>query len=132
MTFRYPRWLAYIRFIVAVALAIALYIGTNPKFWGWLLFAPLFLFLVYEGVRSYSYSLTIGDDHITIGGFEPAQYPIPEISDVHVWDAKGRQIAVVSFADRRKFSFPSYLVSFKDAVDLIRTRAKLEKPVVES
>lgn len=132
MTFRYPRWLAYIRFIVAVTLAIALYIGTNPKFWGWLLFAPLFLFLVYEGVRSYSYSLSIGDDHIAIGGFEPARYMISEIASVNVWDAKGRQIAVVSFSDRRKFSFPSYLVSFKDAVDLIRTRAKLEKPVVES
>jgi hypothetical protein len=101
-------------------------------FWGWLLFAPLFLFLVYEGVRSYSYALIVGEDHITIGGFEPAQYPISEISDVKVWDAKGRQIAVVSFVDRRKFSFPSYLVGFTDAVELIRARAKLEKPAAES
>ncbi len=132
MTFRYPRWLAYIRFTVAIALAIALYIGTKPMFWGWLLFAPLFLFLVYEGARSHSYSLTIGEDLLNIGGFEPAEYPISEISNVNVWDAKGRQIAVVTFIDRRKFSFPSYLVGFMDAVELIRARAKLEKPAVNS
>jgi hypothetical protein len=92
----------------------------------------MFLFLVYEGVRSYSYSLTVGDARINIGGFEPAEYAISEISDVHVWDAKGRQIAVVSFADRRKFSFPSYLVNFKDAVDLIRARTGLETPPAKS
>jgi hypothetical protein len=132
MTFRYPKWLAFIRFAAAFAMLIALYVGTNPKFWGWLLFAPLFLFIVYEGMRAYTYSLTVGDDLITIGGFEPAQYPISEISDVKVWDAKGRQIAVVSFVDRRKFSFPSYLVGFADSVELIRTRAKLEKPALES
>jgi hypothetical protein len=132
MTFRYPKWLAFIRIAAAFAMLIALYIGTNPKFWGWLLFAPLFLFIVYEGMRAYTYSLTVGEEHITVAGYKPAQYPISEITAINVWIAKGERIAVVTFADRSKFSFPSHIVGFDKLVELLRTRTNLEKPATES
>lgn len=113
-------------------MAIALYIGTQPMLWGWLLFAPLFLYIVYEGARNYSYAITIDDDFITVSGFDRAQYRISEITAVNVWLAKGGRIAVITFADQSKFNFPSHLRGFKDLVELLRTRTHLEKPVTES
>lgn len=132
MTFRYSKWLAYSRFAAALGMAVALYIGTKPMLWGWLLFAPLFLFIVYEGVRSYRYSLTVDEEFISVGGLEPAQYRIAEITDIHVWVAKGGRIAVVTFADRSKLTFPSHLTGFKHLVELLRSRSNLEPPAAES
>jgi hypothetical protein len=132
MTYRFSKWLAYSRFAAALVMAIALYIGTKPMFWGWLLFAPLFLYIVYEGARSYSYSITIDDDVITVSGFKRAQYRISEIAAINVWLAKGERIAVITFADRSKFSFPSHLVGFEELVGLLRKRTNLEKPASET
>lgn len=132
MTYRFSKWLAYSRFAAALVMAIALYIGTKPMFWGWLLFAPLFLYIVYEGARSYSYSITIDDDVITVTGFKRAQYRISEIAAINVWLAKGERIAVITFADRSKFSFPSHLVGFEELVGLLRKKTNLEKPASET
>jgi hypothetical protein len=132
MTYRFSKWLAYSRFAAALVMAIALYIGTKPMFWGWLLFAPLFLYIVYEGARSYSYSITIDDDVITVSGFKRAHYRISEIAAINVWLAKGERIAVITFADRSKFSFPSHLVGFEELVGLLRKRTNLEKPASET
>ena len=111
---------------------VALYVGTNPKYWGWLLFLPLFLTIVYEGVRTYSYSLTVDGDRIIVAGFKRAEYRISEITAVNVWFAKGGRIAVITFSDRGKFNFPGNLVGFDKLVELIRTQAKLPEPVPES
>ena len=132
MTFRNPKWLAYTRFAAALIMLVALYIGTNPKFWGWLLFLPLFLTILYEGARSYSYSLTVDDDRLIVGGFKPDQYRISDITAVDVWFAKGGRMAVVSFADRTKFSFHSHLVGFEQLVKLLRAKANLPEPTQES
>ena len=53
MTFRYPRRLAYFEFAIASAMLVGLYIGTHPKFWGWLLFLPLFITLLIKGILTY-------------------------------------------------------------------------------
>ena len=132
MTFQNPKWLAYTRFAGALIMLIALYVGTNPKFWGWLLFLPLFLTILYEGLRSYSYSLTVNDDRIIVGGFKPAQYRVSDITAVDVWFAKGGRMAVVTFADRKKLSFHSHLVGFEQLVELLRTKANLPEPTPES
>jgi hypothetical protein len=125
MTFRYPEWLAYTRYVAALAMLVALYIGTTPKIWGWLLFLPLFLTILYEGMRTHSYSLTIEEDRIVVAGFKPGEYRISEIAAVDVWFAKGGRMAVVTFADRMKLSFPSQLVGFEKLVELLRTKANL-------
>ena len=132
MTFHNPKWLAYTRFAAAMIMLVALYIGTNPEFWGWLLFLPLFITLLYEGLRSYSYSLTVDDDRIVVGGFTPAQYRLSDISAVDVWFAKGGRMAVVTFADRKKLSFHSHLVGFEKLVELLRTKANLPQTTQES
>ena len=125
MTFKNPKWLSYTRFAAALIMLVALYVGTNPKFWGWLLFLPLFVTILYEGLRSYSFSLTVDDDHIIVGGFKPAQYRVPDITAVDVWYAKGGRMGVVTFADRQKLSFHSHLVGFEKLVELLRTKANL-------
>ena len=132
MTIRYPKWLAYSKFAIALAMLIALYVGTTPKWWGWLLFLPLFLAIVYEGARTFSYSLSLDEDRIVVGGFKRAEYRITDIAAVDVWLAKGGRMAVVTFADREKLSFPGNLVDFEKFVDLLRTKAGLPSPVPES
>jgi hypothetical protein len=132
MTFRYPNWLAYSKFALALAMLVALYIGTNPKFWGWLLFLPLFLTIVYEGLRTYRYSLTVDDEFITVAGFSRGQYRISDISAINVWFAKGGRIAVLSIAGRKNLSFPSSLNKFDELVALLRTKTNLPAPAEES
>ncbi|MBI5889754.1 MAG: hypothetical protein HZB47_03635 [Nitrosomonadales bacterium] len=132
MTFRYPKWLSYTRFALAVVMLVALYIGTNPKFWGWLLFLPLFLTILYEGLRTHSYALTVNDGRIVVAGFKRDEYRISDIAGINVWFAKGGRIGVVTFADRTKLSFPSNLVDFDKLVELLRAKANLPAPVAES
>lgn len=129
MTFRYPKWQAYIRFAAALAMLVALYAGTNPKWWGWLLFLPLFLAIVYEGVRTYRYSLTVEDDRIAVDGLNRGQYRVSEITSVNVWPAKGGRIAVITFSDRGKLTFPSTLADFDKLVESLRTQARLPEPI---
>lgn len=128
MTFRYAIKWAYIEFVVALAMTLALYAGLHPKWWGWLLYSPLFLDLVFEGVRKVSYSLTVDGDRITVGSFKSARYSVSEIRSVYVWDAKGGRIAVVAFADGSRFNFSSHLQGFDDLVSLLRTKANLPSP----
>lgn len=125
MTFKYAIQWAYVEFVFALALAVAVYVGLRPEWWGWLLFSPFFLYLVFEGVRKVSYSLTVEGDLITVGGLKSAQYPAPQIKAMNVWEGKGGRIAVVSFADGRRFNFSSRLEGFDDLVKLLRTRANL-------
>ncbi len=125
MTFRYAiRW-TYIELVVAVAMTWSLYAGLHPKWWGWLLYSPLFLYLIFEGVRKVSYSLIIDGDRITVGSFKSTQYSVSKIATVNIWNAKGRRIAVVAFADGSRFSFSSHLQGFDDLVGLLRTKAGL-------
>ena len=131
MTFRYSKRLAYLEWTVAVVMALALYINTQPMLWGWLLFLPLFLSIVFEGVRTYRYSLTVDGDCISVAGFRRAQYLVSEITAINVWTAKGERIAVITFSDRRKLSFPSHLQGFKDLVELLRKQSNLPKPISE-
>jgi len=129
MTFRYPKWLAYSRFVLAIGMLFTLYVATNPKVWGWILFLPLFLLIVYEGARTYSYSLTVDGDRISVAGFWPAQYVVSEITAINVWFAKGGRIAVVTFSDREKLRFSSRLTDFEGLVAMLRTKANLlEQP----
>ncbi len=131
MTFRYSKIWTYLDLTVALAMSLALYIGLQPEWWGWLLFSPLFLYMVFEGVRKYNYSLSVDGDHISVGSFKTAQYPVSEITTLNVWFAKGGRMAVVTFADRRKFSFSSRLAGFDDLVTLLRTQAKLPEQISE-
>ncbi len=124
--------MAYIQFAAALAMVVALYIGTNPKWWGWLLFSPLFLVIVYEGLRTYTYSITVDGDRIVLGGFQRGEYRVSEIAEINVWYAKGGRIAVINFADRGRLSVPSRLADFDKLVDLLRTQANLPKPATES
>ena len=125
MTFRYPKWLAFIKFAAALLMLIALYVGTSPKYWGWLLFLPLFVTLVIDGVLTYRYSLTVDGDRISLASYNSAQHRVSEITAINVWVAKGGRIAVVTFSDQRRLSFPSRLVGFDKLVELLRTQAKL-------
>ena len=127
MTYRYSRQRAYFMFALAVAMLVTLYATTKPMLWGWLLFLPLFVVVVYQGVRAYKYSLTIDGDRLIVDDFKRDEYPIPEITAINVWVAKGGHIAVVTFAEGRRLSFPSSLVGFDDLVELLRKRANLAK-----
>src|SRR5512139_3507327 len=99
MTFRYATKWAYIELVVALAMISAVYAGLQPEWWGWLLFSPLFLYMVFEGTRKVRYSLTVDGDLITVGSFRYAQYLASRITALNVWEAKGGRIAVVDFAD---------------------------------
>lgn len=125
MTIRYPKWRAYTEFSIALVMLIALYIGTNPAFWGWLLFLPLFFIILYKGVLLYSYSLTIDGDRIVVGGIKCDEYRISDISAIDVWFAKGGRMAVVTFTGRETLSFPGKLIDFDRFVELLRTKANL-------
>ena len=69
MTYRYSKRLVILQLAAALAMLIALYIGTKPMIWGWLLFSPLFLFVVAKAFRTYKYVLAINDDCITVVDF---------------------------------------------------------------
>lgn len=133
MTYRYSKRLVIFQLAAALAMLIALYIGTKPMIWGWLLFSPLFLFVVAKAVRTYKYSLTINDDCITVVDFNKrAQYQVSNITAINVWPAKGERIAVITFLDWKKLSFPSHLEGFDDLVALLTTKTKLQKQTLES
>ena len=131
MTYRYPKLRAYFEFTVALLMGAALYIGIQPMLWGWMLFAPLFLYLVFKAIGTYRYSLTLDGDRITVSDSE-RQYLVSEITAINVWDAKGARIAVITFADRSKLSFPSQLKGFDDLVALLRKQTNLPKPEREA
>ncbi|WP_283744422.1 hypothetical protein [Sideroxydans sp. CL21] len=117
----------------ALAMLIALYIGTKPMIWGWLLFSPLFLFVVAKAFRTYKYLLTINDDCITVVDFNKrAQYQVSDITAINVWPAKGERMAVITFRDWKKLSFPSHLEGFDELVELLTKQTKLKKQTLES
>ncbi len=128
MTFRYSLVRTWLNLAVALAMAFFMYDGLQPQWWGWLLFSPLFVYLSYESLRKALYAFTIEGDLITVHGFRSSQYPVSGIKSVNVWDAKGGRIAVVAFADGRRFNFPSTLARFDELVRLLRTRANLTEP----
>lgn len=127
-TFCYPKRLAYLEFALALAMALALYVGTKPALWGWLLFLPLFLALMFQGVRTYRYSLTITGEHLVVASFGCACHPLAAITAIDVWTAKGGQVAVITFANRKKLSFTSRLTGFDELVQLLRKQADLPSP----
>ncbi len=102
-----------------------LYLTTVPTVWDWLLFLPLFLFVIYEGGRTYSYSLTVDGDRISLAGIKHDEYRASDITAINVWVAKGGRIAVVTFSTQEKLRFSSKLVDFDKAVALLRTQANL-------
>jgi hypothetical protein len=128
MTFRYAIKWTYIEFFVALAMTLVLYVTLQPEWWGWLLYSPLFLYMVFECVRKVNYSLTVEGDYITVGSFKAARYSISKIKAVNVWDAKGGRITVVDFSDGGRFNFSSRLEGFDDLVNLLRTKANLPSP----
>jgi hypothetical protein len=128
MTFRYAIQWTFIELVTALVMTLALYVGLQPKWWGWLLYSPFFLYLVFEGVRKISYTLTVEGDHITVGSFNPTQYSASKITALNVWDAKAGRIAVVTFADGRRFNFPSRLKRFDELVGLLRAKANPPEP----
>jgi hypothetical protein len=128
MTFRYAIKWAYIELVVALAMTLVVYVSLKPEWWGWLLYSPLFLYMVFEVVRKVTYSLTVDGDHITVDSFKAARYSVSKITAVNVWDAKGGRITVVDFADGSRFHFSSRLDGFDDLVSLLRTKAKLPAP----
>lgn len=128
MTFRYATLWAYIEFVVVSVMVLAVYVGLRPAWWGWLLFSPLFLYLLLEGIRKVRYALTVEGDLITVGSFRPVQYSVSGIRALNVWEYNGGHIAVVDFADGSRFHFPSRLQGFDELVRLLRTKAKLTSP----
>jgi hypothetical protein len=129
--YQYPRRLAYLEFAAALLMAVALYVNTRPMWWGWLLFAPLFFYIVFVSVRTYRYALTIAGDRIAVSGTE-REHRVSDITAINVWDAKGGRVAVITFADRGKISFPSHLQGFNDLVASLRRRTGLSKPEWEA
>jgi hypothetical protein len=125
MTYRYTIFWAYVDLVVALAMTLALYVGLQMEWWGWLLFSPLFLYLVFECVRKASYSLTVDGNDIKVGSFRYTRYFVSKISAVHVWDANAARMAVVDFDDGSRFHFSSRLGGFDDLVGLLRTKANL-------
>jgi hypothetical protein len=128
MKFRYSIKWTYVELVAALVMTLVVYAGLQPEWWGWLLYSPLFLYLVFEGVRKINYSLTIDGDHITVGSFRATQYSASKITAVNIWDAKGGRMAVVSFADGGRFHFSSRLEGFDHLVRLLRTKANLPTP----
>ncbi|HEY5994908.1 MAG TPA: hypothetical protein VIU46_09965 [Gallionellaceae bacterium] len=118
----------WLNLAIALAMAFFMYDGLHPEWWGWLLFSPMFIYMAYETVRKAMYSLTVEGDLITVRVFKSLQYPVSGISAVNVWTAKGRRIAVIAFADGRRFNFPSMLKDFDELVRLLRTKANLPEP----
>jgi len=126
MKFRYASQWAYIELLVAFLMTLSVAVKLKPEWWGWLLFAPLLGFLVFEGIRKIKYSLTVEGDIITVGSFNSAQYVASKIAAVNVWMAKGGRIAVVTFEDGKRFNFPSNVEGFDNLVGLLKTKANLE------
>ena len=56
MRFRYAFKWSYIELVVVSAMTWVLYIGLHPEWWGWLLYSPLFVYMVFEGARKVSLS----------------------------------------------------------------------------
>lgn len=102
-----------------------LYFATHPKWWGWLLFLPLFAAIVFDGISSYRYALTVAGNRISMASFEPGEYLVSDITAVNVWVAKGGRIAVIAFSDGRKIRFSSRLVNFDELVQTLREKAGL-------
>ena len=123
MKFRYSIKWTYVELAAALVMTLVVYAGLRPEWWGWLLYSPLFLYLVFEGVRKATYSLIVDDDHIKVGSFKATQYSVSKIKAVNVWDAKGGHMAVVDFVDGSRFHFSSRLEGFDELVGLLRTRA---------
>ncbi len=128
MTFRYAIKWTYIELVVALVMTLVVYMSLHPEWWGWLLYSPLFLYLIFEVVRKVTYSLIVEGDNLTVGSFKATRYSVSKISAVNVWDAKGGRIAVVDFADGSRFHFSSRLDGFDDLVSLLRTKANLPLP----
>jgi hypothetical protein len=127
-TFGYPKRLAFLEFALAFTMALALYIGTKPALWGWLLFLPLFLVLMIEGARTYRYSLTLEGEHLVVANFRRTRHPIAAIAAVDVWVAKGGHVAVITFSNSNKLSFTSRVSGFDELVQLLRKQANLTPP----
>lgn len=128
MTFKYAIKWTYIELVVALLMTWVVYVSLHPEWWGWLLYSPLFLYLIFEVVRKVSYSLTVEDDNLTVGSFKTTRYSVSKITAVNVWDAKGGRIAVVDFADGGRFHFSSRLDGFENLVSVLRAKAKLPSP----
>jgi len=128
MTYRYAIKWTYIELVVALAMTLVVYAGLRPEWWGWMLFSPVFLYLVFESARKVSYSLTVDGNKIAVGSFRATQYSVSRITAVNVWDAKGGRMAVIDFADGSRLHFSSRLEGFDDLVGLLRTKAKLPSP----
>ncbi len=128
MTFRYSFMQTWLNLAIALGMAFFMYDGLHPQWWGWLLFSPLFFYMLYESVRKAMYSLTVEGDLVNVRGVKPSQYSVSGIKAVNVWNAKGRRIAVVACSDGRRFNFPSSLARFDELVRLLRTGANLPEP----
>lgn len=128
MSFRYSFLRTWLNLFIALAMAIFMYDGLHPEWWGWALISPLFAYLIYESARKAMYAFIIEGDVITVRGFKPASYPASGITAVNVWNAKGGRVAVVAFADGRRFNFPSALSGFDELVRVLRTKANLPEP----
>ena len=117
--------MAYLEIAAALVMLVALYVATEPMWWGWLLFAPLFLYIVVRAVHTYRYSLTIDGDRITIVDLNKCdQYLVSEITAINVWPAKGERVAVITFGDRKKLSFPSHLDGFDELLESLIEQTK--------
>jgi hypothetical protein len=125
MTFKFANKWAYIELLSAMAMTWALYVGLQPSWLGWLLYSPLFIYLIFEGMLKVNYSLRIDDDNITVGSFKPIPYSISRITAMKVWEAKNRRIAVIAFADGRRFNFSDHLQGFDELIRLLNAKVSL-------
>jgi hypothetical protein len=126
MKFRYASQWAYFELLVACLMTLAVAVKLKPEWWGWLLFAPLLGFMIFEGIRKASYSVRVEADLITVGSFNSAQYVATKITAVNVWMAKGGRVAVVALDDGTRFNFPSDVEGFDNLVGLLKTKANLK------